>query len=195
MDRRQRLGRFDAQGDALLFGLHDVGQTGALKQSAGIHGAAVERQFASVGQRECAQIFHQALQVDHFTMHDAVEIGRTLQTPILQALGVAAQDGQRRAQIMRQVSRHLFARLTGLLEIGAHLIERGRQRANFILRAHTDALFELSGSHRLGGRGQLTQRLGQRARQQAAQEQRHQRGHASAGHGGPCNPLQEVGLW
>ena len=167
-----RLGRrVDSQGDLARLGLGRVGGRPGGPAACGATAVALHRQLAGVGQREGAQIVDQALELLGFVVH-RLEAGRgRLEHAVAQRLDVAGDDGQRRAQVVGDVGGHLAAQLVGAGQVGAHLVEGLRQRAQLVGRTHRDLLLQLTSGHGLDGAGQVAHGLGEGAGQDDAQEQ------------------------
>ena len=63
---------------------------------------------------------------------------------ISQSFGVSLDDGERRAQVVGDVGRHLAASLVNTRQLGAHLVERRSQLSQFVLGANGDLLLQVA---------------------------------------------------
>ncbi len=148
--------------------LHD-----APGKSSQVGGLQAQLQAGDLGARQREQIGDQRLQVDRLVLHhlQVLPERRRRCTVPMQPCGfqIAAQRGNRRAQLVRDAGDQLAARLQefrhrvalgldlahGLLELGSHRVEVGLEQRHLVGAFHRDAYLVIASA-------QLARRVGQR---------------------------------
>ncbi len=159
-----------ARGEPLRGAAHRVGQIDRLH---------VEGQRAHVGQRQFVQIVDQLGQRPHLGLQRGERRGRERAHAVLERFQLAAQDGQRRAQLVRDVGGQLAAHLLVGFERLGQPVEIAGQVADLVARAHLDPRRVIALGHAARGMGQAAHRRQHAAREQhrhPRREQHRQRG-------------------
>ncbi len=159
-----------ARGEPLRGAAHGVGQVDRLH---------VESQRAHVGQRQLVQIVDQLGQRPHLRLQRGERRGRERAHAVLERFQLAAQDGQWRAQLVRNVGGQLAAHLLVGFERLGQPVEIAGQAADLVARAHLDPRRVIALGHAARGMGQAAHRRQHAARKQhrhPRREQHRQRG-------------------
>ncbi len=95
---------------------------------------AVERQRARLEAGEVEELLHQPAEPLDLGEHRAQRLRVGLADAVDEVLEHGLQRGDRRAQLVADVGDEVAAQPVGLGELGRHLVERARERADLVVR-------------------------------------------------------------
>ena len=118
---------------------------GYLQQLHQIGGLLAIGEGAFVGQRQLVQIVHQLAENADFALQRGDRLWRQLAHPVLHRLQLAAQDRQRRAQLVGDIGHKGAPHTLVFFQRAGEAVKILRQLAQFILAADLNARREIAG--------------------------------------------------
>ena len=148
----ERFSRFDLDSQFHAGGLGQRPEAGGdVRQQVGhVYRLPAQRQLAGFGEGQGAEIVHQPRQRPRFLQGGLDVVRRRRIDRVENALQIALDDVQRRAQFVGDVRRQIAPLAVGARQLGRHAVERARQPAEVLRTALLHLHLEVARGHGVG---------------------------------------------